>query len=64
MESMMELKGMFPDVDDEVLKSVLESNGGDIPKSVDALLQISDPNYVPSQTLSNRILFTFTFFFF
>ncbi|KAH7924235.1 hypothetical protein BV22DRAFT_1105624 [Leucogyrophana mollusca] len=40
------LKAMFPDFDDGLLLSVLESVGGDQDRAVDVLLGMSDPDYV------------------
>ncbi|KAG7092209.1 hypothetical protein E1B28_008576 [Marasmius oreades] len=40
------LKAMFPDFDDAVLSSVLDSVGGDQDAAIDTLLGMSDPNYM------------------
>lgn len=40
------LKSMFPDFDDAVIQSVLESVGGSQDAAVDVLLGMSDPSYV------------------
>ncbi|KAF9010632.1 hypothetical protein BDQ17DRAFT_1420983 [Cyathus striatus] len=39
------LRSMFPDYDDAILHSVLESVGGNQDHAIDALLGMSDPNY-------------------
>lgn len=44
-----QLKSMFPDFDDIVLQSVLDSVNGDQDAAVDLLLGMSDPSYVPTQ---------------
>lgn len=43
-----QLKSMFPDFDDIVLQSVLDSVNGDQDAAVDLLLGMSDPSYVPT----------------
>jgi hypothetical protein len=43
------LKAMFPDFDDAVLQSVLDSVNGDQDAAVDVLLGMSDPGYVSTQ---------------
>ncbi|KAF8199918.1 hypothetical protein K438DRAFT_1966269 [Mycena galopus ATCC 62051] len=47
------LRAMFPDFDDSLLQSVLNSVQGDTDRAIDALLGMSDPNYhsepVPQQ---------------
>ncbi|THH00012.1 hypothetical protein EW026_g2449 [Hermanssonia centrifuga] len=43
-----QLKSMFPDFDDTVLQSVLESVNGNQDAAVDVLLGMSDPSYVSS----------------
>ncbi|EIW85489.1 hypothetical protein CONPUDRAFT_142032 [Coniophora puteana RWD-64-598 SS2] len=43
------LKAMFPDMDDSILLSVLESVGGNQDQAIDVLLGMSDPDYVPQQ---------------
>ncbi|KAJ3556399.1 hypothetical protein NM688_g2047 [Phlebia brevispora] len=43
------LKSMFPDFDDAVLQSVLESVNGSHDAAVDVLLGMSDPTYVSTQ---------------
>ena len=40
-----ELTSIFPNVDSEVISSVLQSNGGDMQRAIDALLAISDPSF-------------------
>ncbi|KAA1471794.1 hypothetical protein DENSPDRAFT_837878 [Dentipellis sp. KUC8613] len=42
------LHAIFPDFDAETLHSILASVGGDQDAAVDALLGMSDPNYVPT----------------
>ncbi|KAF7322004.1 CUE domain-containing protein [Mycena kentingensis (nom. inval.)] len=39
------LRGMFPDFDDSLLQSVLESVGGNTDRAIDLLLGMSDPEY-------------------
>lgn len=39
------LRAMFPDYDDLILQSVLDSVGGNQDQAIDALLGMSDPNY-------------------
>ncbi|TFK44281.1 hypothetical protein BDQ12DRAFT_730355 [Crucibulum laeve] len=39
------LRAMFPDYDDTILQSVLESVGGNQDRAIDALLGMSDPDY-------------------
>jgi hypothetical protein len=39
------LRAMFPDYDDSLLQSVLQSVGGDHNRAIDALLGMSDPQY-------------------
>ncbi|KIJ07963.1 hypothetical protein PAXINDRAFT_18872 [Paxillus involutus ATCC 200175] len=41
------LKAMFPDFDDAVILSVLESTDNDQDRALDALLVMNDPSYVP-----------------
>ncbi|KAG6813138.1 hypothetical protein H0H92_013762 [Tricholoma furcatifolium] len=41
------LHAMFPDYDDLILYSVLDSVGGDEARAIDALLGMSDPEYKP-----------------
>ncbi|KIJ60006.1 hypothetical protein HYDPIDRAFT_190188 [Hydnomerulius pinastri MD-312] len=41
------LKGMFPDFDDAVILSVLESTNNDPDRALDVLLGMNDPSYVP-----------------
>ncbi|KAK0213127.1 hypothetical protein DFS33DRAFT_1377588 [Desarmillaria ectypa] len=41
----VELRAMFPDFDDTVLQSVLDSVHGDQGRAIDALLGMSDPEY-------------------
>ncbi|KAK0455502.1 uncharacterized protein EV420DRAFT_1553955 [Desarmillaria tabescens] len=41
----VELRAMFPDFDDTVLQSVLDSVNGDQGRAIDALLAMSDPEY-------------------
>ncbi|CCF54281.1 hypothetical protein NDA11_001028 [Ustilago hordei] len=43
-----ELKSMFPDLDNETIAAVLSSRGGDQESAVNALLQMSDPNFKPA----------------
>ena len=43
------LKAMFPDFDDAVLQSVLDSVNGNHDAAVDLLLGMSDPSYVSTQ---------------
>ncbi|EKM54735.1 uncharacterized protein PHACADRAFT_258770 [Phanerochaete carnosa HHB-10118-sp] len=43
-----QLKSMFPDFDDAVLQTVLESVSGDQDAAIDLLLGMSDPSYVPA----------------
>ncbi|TKY90761.1 hypothetical protein EX895_000759 [Sporisorium graminicola] len=45
-----ELKIMFPDLDNETIGAVLSSRGGDQEAAVNALLQMSDPNFKPTTT--------------
>lgn len=45
-----ELKLMFPDLDTETIAAVLSSRGGNQDAAVNALLQMSDPNFKPSAT--------------
>ncbi|CBQ67942.1 conserved hypothetical protein [Sporisorium reilianum SRZ2] len=47
-----ELKVMFPDLDNETIGAVLASRGGDQEAAVNALLQMSDPNFKPTTTES------------
>ncbi|KAG6866408.1 hypothetical protein C0991_004693 [Blastosporella zonata] len=42
------LHSMFPDYDELILYSVLDSVGGDQDRAIDALLGMSDPEYKPS----------------
>ncbi|PWY98778.1 hypothetical protein BCV70DRAFT_201576 [Testicularia cyperi] len=55
-----ELKGMFPNLDTETIAAVLSSRGGDKEAAVNSLLQMSDPNFKPSnydhQTDSDALL--------
>ncbi|KAF8160687.1 hypothetical protein B0H34DRAFT_795571 [Crassisporium funariophilum] len=44
------LRGMFPDYDDLILMSVLESVGGNQDLAIDALLGMSDPDYQSDPT--------------
>ena len=44
------LKSMFPDFDDLVLQTVLESVSGDQDAAIDVLLGMSDPSYVSTHT--------------
>ncbi|KAI0728272.1 hypothetical protein C8Q72DRAFT_835751 [Fomitopsis betulina] len=44
------LRGMFPDFDNVILQSVLESVNYDQDRAIDVLLGMSDPNYVSSAT--------------
>ena len=43
------LKGMFPDFDDAVLQSVLESVNWNQDAAIDVLLGMSDPSYVSTR---------------
>ena len=45
-----QLKTMFPDLDEETIATVLQTRGGDQEAAVNALLQMSDPSYKPSNT--------------
>ncbi|EST06468.1 Ubiquitin system component Cue [Kalmanozyma brasiliensis GHG001] len=45
-----ELKLMFPDLDNDTIAAVLASRGGDQEGAVNALLQMSDPEFKPSTT--------------
>ncbi|EPT04691.1 hypothetical protein FOMPIDRAFT_1157008 [Fomitopsis schrenkii] len=45
------LRGMFPDFDNVILQSVLESVNYDQDRAIDVLLGMSDPNYVSSATI-------------
>ncbi|KAF7305902.1 CUE domain-containing protein [Mycena chlorophos] len=44
------LRAMFPDFDDSLLQSVLESTDGNTDLAIDALLGMSDPDYRPDPT--------------
>ncbi|KAG6880031.1 hypothetical protein C0992_007828 [Termitomyces sp. T32_za158] len=43
------LRALFPDYDDLILSSVLDSVNGDQDRAIDALLGMSDPEYKPPQ---------------
>ncbi|KAJ6594420.1 hypothetical protein B0H19DRAFT_1095430 [Mycena capillaripes] len=43
------LRGMFPDFDDSLLQSVLDSVQGNTDRAIDALLGMSDPDYMSEQ---------------
>ncbi|KAJ6507169.1 hypothetical protein C8R47DRAFT_85905 [Mycena vitilis] len=43
------LRAMFPDFDDSLLQSVLDSVQGDTDRAIDALLGMSDPDYTSEQ---------------
>ncbi|OBZ70922.1 hypothetical protein A0H81_09333 [Grifola frondosa] len=45
------LRAMFPDFDSALLQSVLDSVHGDQDRAIDALLGMSDPNYVSTQAV-------------
>lgn len=47
-----ELKVMFPDLDRDTIAAVLSSRGGNQEAAINALLQMSDPNFKPSTTES------------
>ncbi|KAK2464169.1 hypothetical protein APHAL10511_003626 [Amanita phalloides] len=47
------LRSIFPDYDDGLLLSILQSVGGDQARAIDALLGMSDPQY-KSEATSNR----------
>ncbi|KAI8369498.1 uncharacterized protein BYT42DRAFT_617512 [Radiomyces spectabilis] len=49
-ENTRTLKEAFPDVDVEVIDAILESQGGRLEPSFEALLTMSDPNYKPDTT--------------
>ncbi|KAJ7212924.1 hypothetical protein GGX14DRAFT_445647 [Mycena pura] len=44
------LRAMFPDFDDSLLQSVLDSVNGNTDHAIDALLGMSDPDYMSEQT--------------
>lgn len=48
-----ELKLMFPDLDHDTIGTVLASRGGDQEAAVNALLQMSDPEFKPSNADTN-----------
>ncbi len=48
-----ELRLMFPDLDNETIGAVLSSRGGDQEAAVNALLQMSDPEFKPSNAETN-----------
>lgn len=43
-----ELKSMFPDLETDTIAAVLSSRGGDQESAINALLQMSDPNFKPA----------------
>ena len=47
--SLGELTAMFPDVDIEVIGTILTANGGSMQRSIDALLSMSDPGFGAQQ---------------
>lgn len=55
IENLMELKGMFPDIDDEIIRTIYNSNGGNMDSSINSLLSISDPNFVPQQNTDQSV---------
>ncbi|KAG6808397.1 hypothetical protein H0H87_012989, partial [Tephrocybe sp. NHM501043] len=46
------LHAMFPDYDELILYSVLDSVGGDQDRALDTLLGMSDPEYKPSDVVT------------
>lgn len=43
--ALTELKSIFPDMDDELIKSILIAKGGNLQRALDELLGMSDPNF-------------------
>ncbi|KAG7446561.1 uncharacterized protein BT62DRAFT_931999 [Guyanagaster necrorhizus] len=52
----VELRAMFPDFDDTVLQSVLDSVYGDQGRAIDALLGMSDPEYKDEPRSVERVM--------
>ncbi|KAJ3719022.1 hypothetical protein DFJ43DRAFT_1159324 [Lentinula guzmanii] len=52
------LQGMFPDFDESLLQSVLESVGGDSDRAIDILLGMSDPEYHSSSKPQEEPVFS------
>ncbi|KAN0064953.1 hypothetical protein ACQY0O_002011 [Thecaphora frezii] len=53
-QPVQELKVMFPNYDSETIAAILASTGGDQEAAVNALLQMSDPNYKPPSAATNQ----------
>lgn len=50
-----ELKDMFPELDEAVIRATLEAHGGNVEASVSSLLGMTDPNAKPgSDTVSRQ----------
>ncbi|KAI8088665.1 uncharacterized protein BX664DRAFT_331062 [Halteromyces radiatus] len=52
--SVVMLKEAFPNTDIDVIEAILDSHGGNVERSFEDLLHISDPNYQPEQQQTRR----------
>lgn len=60
-DQIRQLKELVPEVDMEVIEVIYEQNANNLEKSLNELLQLSDPNYKPEPTFngnSNSNVFT------
>ncbi|KAJ2574833.1 hypothetical protein GGH19_003503 [Coemansia sp. RSA 1807] len=53
-EPLAQLTPLFPDVDPEVIVGVLQAQGGNLDRSCDVLMEMSDPAYKPTTEESQR----------
>ncbi|KAJ2803605.1 hypothetical protein H4R20_002822 [Coemansia guatemalensis] len=54
-EGMKALTELFPEMDTEVIETILSNNSGQVEPSVNALLSLSDPEYKPDEADSRRL---------
>ncbi|ORX90529.1 hypothetical protein K493DRAFT_339952 [Basidiobolus meristosporus CBS 931.73] len=48
-EQLKQLCELFPEADEEVCRAVYESHAGDLEASINAMLSITDPSYIPDE---------------